>query len=231
MMEPRTSAGVREGVRSGVLAALAQDFELIGARTARRLVAAGLVGIGGAVGATLLISGHPFGHHPPWHVLVLSTVWSGLLVVSLSLAFLQIRTPTFPIGRSAAVGVLGLGLAGLCGFCCPDQHFLDWWTRTTPGIWAMDVGGLPASALCFGLMSSLGIGIAAVLLVFREQHRGPLAPILPATALFLLLLPGVALQSVETSLGVLVAWVLGTGIGSYAGVAVGLSLRSSLARR
>ena len=94
-MAESSRAEIREGVRSGILSALAQDFELIGARTVRRLFAAGLVGV-----ATLLISGHSFAHHPPWHVLILTTIWAGLLIVSLSLIFLRIRTPGLPIAPS-----------------------------------------------------------------------------------------------------------------------------------
>src|SRR3989304_7979579 len=89
-----TPPEVREGIRTGVLGALKRDFELRGGRTARLLVAAGVIGVAGAVGITLLVSGHPFGHHPPWHVVAVSAVWSALLVVSLALVFLQARTPS-----------------------------------------------------------------------------------------------------------------------------------------
>ena len=37
---------------------------------------------------TLLLSGHPYEHHPTWHVLLFSVVWSGLLVVMFALALL-----------------------------------------------------------------------------------------------------------------------------------------------
>jgi hypothetical protein len=47
--------------------------------------------------------------------------------------------------------------------------------------------------------------------------------------LLLLLTPGVALQSFGTSALVFVAWLLGTGAGAYAGVALGVAARKQLA--
>ncbi|HPG28712.1 MAG TPA: hypothetical protein PLW10_23980, partial [Myxococcota bacterium] len=55
-----TPPDLREGVRSGILASIKQDVERRGGRTARLLLAAGGVGVVGAVGIVLLISGHPF---------------------------------------------------------------------------------------------------------------------------------------------------------------------------
>jgi hypothetical protein len=217
-------------VRAGVLHALAQDFELIGARTLHRLLAAGVLGVVGALGITLLVSGHPFGRHPPWHVLIFSTIWAGLLIVSLSLVFLRIRTPSLPIGRSAAVGVLGLGLAGLCSVVCPDRHFLNWWNGTELGAWVMTWGNLPASALCFGLLTASFFGVVSGFLILRERGHGAWAWALPAGFLFLLLEPGVILQSVGTSPGAPVGWTIGSGAGSQVGVACGIVFRASLAR-
>ena len=59
MENQRTPHEVREGVRSGILSSIEHDVELRGGRTARLLVAAGLIGVAGAIGVTLLISGHP----------------------------------------------------------------------------------------------------------------------------------------------------------------------------
>jgi hypothetical protein len=140
------SREVREGVRSGILSSIQLDVEMRGGRTARLLVAAGVVGVVGAVGVTLLISGHPFGHHPPWHVAVISMVWTGLLVVGFAIAFLGVRTPALPLARSALVGILGLGLAGICGALCPDQHFLNWWSETGIGSLLTAAGGLVRAA-------------------------------------------------------------------------------------
>jgi hypothetical protein len=230
-MEQRSPAEIREGVRSGILSAIAQDFELIGARTVRRLFAAGLVGVAGAMGATLLISGHSFEHHPPWHVLILTTIWAGLLIISLSLIFLRIRTPGLPIAPAATVGVLGLGVAGLCSAICPDGHFLAWWGTTAPGAQVVASGGLLASALCFGLVTSAVFAAASAALVLKGGQGGAWAAILPAMALFLLLEPGVILQSVGTSFGEAIGWTLGTAIGCFAGVSGSMLLRSLFQRR
>ena len=228
MENEHTPPEVREGVRGGILASIRRDVELRGGRTARLLLAAGIVGVVGAIGATLLVSGHPFDHHPPWHVSVFSAVWAGLLVVSFAIAFLGVRTPSLPLARSASVGILGLGLAGICGAICPDQHFLDWWSTTGLGQPITNAGGLMLSALCFGLVTTVFFGAIAAFLILSDGRAPAVRPLLPAAALLLLLLPGVVLQSVDTSVGAFVGWLLGTAAGAYLGVAVGLKARSLL---
>lgn len=229
MGEERTPPEVREGVRTGILASIRQDVEQRGSRTARFLLAAGAVGVIGAIGATLLLSGHPYHHHPPWHVTVFTTVWAGLLFVSFAIALLQVRTPSLPLARSATVGILGLGLAGICGALCPDQHFLHWWSASTVGQPVTETTGLALSALCFGLVTTMVFGAAAAFAVLRARAR-PVGALLPAAVLAVLLAPGVALQSVGTSAGVFIGWLLGTGAGAYLGVAGAIRLRVFLAR-
>jgi hypothetical protein len=224
MSDEPTPPELHERVRSGILTALKRDMELRGARTARLLLAAGAIGVVGTIGLTLLLAVHPFGHHPAWHLVVLPPVWAGLLVVCLALAFLQVRTPSLPLARSASVAVLGLGLAGICGSACPDPHFLQWWSSTEIGSWLIETGGRGLSALCFGLVTSLVFG--AVSAALAASGRGSLLrPLLPAAMLLVLLSPGVALQSVDTSWGVSAAWLLGTAVGCYGGVASGVRLR------
>ncbi len=229
MGEERTPPEVREGVRTGILASIRQDVEQRGSRTARFLLAAGVVGVIGAIGATLLLSGHPYHHHPPWHVTAFTTVWAGLLFVSFAIALLQVRTPTLPLARSATVGILGLGLAGICGALCPDQHFLHWWSATSVGQALTETAGLALSALCFGFVTTLVFGAAAAFAVLRDPAR-PIGPLLPAAVLAVLLAPGVALQSVGTSAGVFIGWLLGSGAGAHLGVAGAIHVRALLAR-
>ena len=228
MENERTPAEVREGVRSGILSSIQHDVELRGGRTARLLLAAGVVGVVGAIGATLLVSGHPFGHHPPWHVAVFSTVWAGLLFVSFAMAFLEVRTPSLSLARSASVGLLGLGLAGICGAMCPDQHFLAWWSATDVGQPLTRVGGLALSALCFGFMTTLFFGAIAAFALLRDRAAGSVRPLLPAAVLFVLLAPGVALQSVGNPASVVAAWLLGSAAGAFLGVVGGIRARSAL---
>jgi hypothetical protein len=229
MADERTPPDVREGVRSGIYTALTRDVEMRGGRTARMLVAAGLVGVAGAVGLTLLVAGHPYGHHPSWHAVVFSAVWAGLLVVSLAIAFLRVRTPALPLARSASVGLLGLGVAGICGALCPDPHFLAWWSSTGVGGTLAERGGVALSALCFGLVASLFVAAVAAFLTLGDSRRAPIRPLLPAAMLLLLLGPGVALQSVGTSGGVFAGWLLGTAAGVYAGVEIGMRARARFA--
>lgn len=222
-----TPPDLRDGVRSGIVAAVERDAELRGFRTARLLVAAGAIGVLGALGMTRMLVDHPFGHHPQWHAVVFAAVWAGLLVVSLALVFLGVRTPSLPLARSAAIGILGLGLAGICSALCPDPHFLGWWLSTAAGGGLSAAGGLALSVLCFGLTSSLFFAVVAAF-VGLGRGRGAIRPLLPAATLVLLLSPGVALQSVDTSWAVLPSWLLGTAVGAYLGVATGIRLRGAL---
>jgi hypothetical protein len=226
--EQQTPRGLREEVRAGIVDSLRRDFELRGGHTARLLVVAGVVGVVGAVGATLLVAGHPFGHHAPWHVAAFSAVWAGLLVVTLAIVLLQVRTPSLPLARSASVGLIGLGIAGAFGAVCPDPHFLAWWSATRVGDQLAAIGGLATSALCFGLVTALFFGAAAAFLAISTARTGPVRPPLPAGMLLLLLAPGVALQCVGTSWSVLAGWLLGTALGAHTGVAAGIRLRSVL---
>jgi hypothetical protein len=228
MVGERIPPETREGVRSGILASIKQDVELRGGRTARLLLAAGIIGVAGAIGATLLISQHPFDHHPPWHLVVFSSIWAGLLIVSFALVFLEVRTPSLPLSRAALVGVLGLGLAGVCGALCPDQHFLQWWSGTDLGASTTWTGGPGLAAFCFGVVTTLFFGAVAAVLVLANRGRATTRPLLPAVALLLLLLPGIVLQSVDSSFGVFVGWLLGAALGAYVGVAAGIRVRNLL---
>lgn len=230
MESPEAPGEVREGVRAGIMSALARDAEMRGGRTARLLVAAGALGIFGAVGMIRMLSGHPYGHHPDSHVVVFSATWSGMLVVALALTFLRVRTPSLPLARAACVGVLGLGIAGLCSAFCPDQHFLDWWVSTAAGGELRALGGLPLSALCFGGVTTIVFGTAAAFAALGGRRRGPIRPLLPAAMLLALLAPGVALQAFGHSIAVVLAWLAGTALGAYAGVALGVAARARLAR-
>jgi hypothetical protein len=226
MSNEETPVGIREGVRTGIVGALARDTELRGGRTARLLITAGALGTFAAVGMMLLLSGHPYAHHPPSHLVVFSAIWSGVLVVALAIAFLEVRTPSLPLARAAWVGLVGLGIAGVCGALCPDQHFLGWWSTTPGGRGVASVGGLPLSALCFGLVTALVFGTGAAALVLGGRGNTSVGPLLPAGLLVLLLAPGIALQSYGTSWTMCVFWLLGTAAGAYLGVALGIAARA-----
>lgn len=228
MDEQQSPTDLREGVRSGIVGVLQRDVEQRGWRTARLLIVAGTIGVAGALGATLLVTKHPFGHHEPWHVAAFSTVWAGLLVVTLAIALLQVRTPTLPLARSASIGLIGLGIAGVCGLACPDPHFLAWWSSTPFGAEITSSAGLALSALCFGLVTTLVFGTISALLAIGASSSVRIRPLLPAAMLALLLLPGVALQSVGNSVGVLTGWMTGTAIGAYVGVALGTRLSAAI---
>jgi hypothetical protein len=228
MEEVRTPEAIREGVREALLTSLKQDFEMIGDRTARRLIAAGIAGVAGAIGMTFLVAGHHLGEHPPWVLSVFSAIWAGLLVVALALGLLGIRTPRLALGQAAMVGVIGLALASLCSFLCANQHFLVWWGDTAIGAWLRGTAGFSASTVCFGLMTGLFFGAASALMVFPKDRARQPKPLLPAAMILLLLAPGLIMQSLGSSFGVFLAWMAGTGIGAYLGVTAGLFARSLL---
>jgi hypothetical protein len=215
MTDGPTPPELRETTRSGILASLERDVELRGGRTATLLV----------------LSGHPFGHHPPWHVLVFSAVWVGLLVVNLALVFLRVRTPSLPLGRAAAIAVVGLGVAGVCGAACPDPHFLAWWSSTSPGAALQRAGGAALSAACFGLTGSFVIAALSALFALGGERGAPVRPLLPAAMLTLLLAPGIVLQSTGATPATGWGWLLASAGGAYAGVASAIRLRSMVARR
>jgi hypothetical protein len=187
MEDARTPDEIREGVREALLTSLARDYEMIGGRTARRLMVAGVGGTVGAVGMTLLVSGHHLGEHPPQHLSIFSSVWAGLLVVALALGLLGVRTPRLALGQAAIVGVVGLALAAFCSFLCANQHFLVWWGETAIGEWLLGIAGFRASTLCFGLLTSLFFGVVAALMVFPKERARQPKPLLPAAMIVVLL--------------------------------------------
>lgn len=228
MENERIPGEVREGVLDGILSSVERDTELRGGRTARLLIGAGAGGVIGAIGATHLISGHALDTHPPWHVAAFGTLWAGLLIVSFAMVLLRVRTPVLPLARSAAVGIVGLGLAGICGAACPDQHFLEWWSATAVGQPLTQAGGLALSALCFGFVTTLLFGAIAAFAVLSDRGPRVVGPLLPAVFLAVLLSPGVVLQSVGTSPVVFLAWLAATAAGAYLGVAGGIRARALL---
>jgi hypothetical protein len=229
--DERTSSELREGVRSGIVAALRHDLDLRGGRTARLLLLAGAIGVAGAIGATLLVANHPFDHHPTWHVATFSAVWAGLLIVASALVLLQIRTPALPLARAAAVGLIGLAIAGLCSVACPDAHFLTWWSTTSIGSLIDVWGGLGASTLCFGAVTTVFFAAAAALIAGDPSAHPPLRPLLPSLLLTVLLGPGVLLQSVGHPPSAFAGWLAGSAAGAYLGVATGIGLRALLRAR
>ena len=219
-----TPQHLREGVAQGILASIEKDVEHRGGLTAGRLIAAGVLGVLGTLGIMRLVVNHPMGHHPSWHVSVFGIVWSGLLIISLAVFFLKIRTPSLPLAEAAAVGVLGLGLAGICGAACSNQHFLHWWSDTSIGARLAGDLGPALSASCFGLVVTVFLGAVSALVLAASRRGRPIRPILPAAALFLLLVPGIVLQSHDESWRVFGAWLIGTGVGAYLGVFLGIRM-------
>lgn len=216
-----TPRAVREGVRQGIVDALAVDLDRTSARTAGLLAAAGLLGLAGAVGAVVLFSGHSLENGHGWHLALCAAAWAGLLVECFAVVLLQIRVRRIPLVQACALALLGLALAATMGLVCPDPHYLDWWESTGLGLLALHQGGRAASALCLGVCSGLLVGVGATLILTLRgiSFRSVL---LPGALLFLLLWPAVVLQSVDAPGAVFALWSLGLLTGSYGGVTLGL---------
>jgi len=190
---------------------------------------AGFAGVMAAAGATSLIAAHPFDHHPPWHATLASIAWAGMLVVAFAIVLLRIRTPGWPLAHAALVGLIGVGVAGLCGALCPDRHFLTWWSGTEAGRTIDGAVGSAAGVVCFGVITTLVIGSIAAFLPPppRTDDRSPW--IAATSTLVVLLLPAIVLQWFGQSAAILVGWIAGTIVGTGIGVAVGIKGRCALA--
>jgi hypothetical protein len=173
----------------------------------------------------LLVVTHPFDHHPSWHELVFSAVWTGLLVVSFCLMLLRVQTPEVPLGRAAAVGLVGLGLAGLCSLLCPDPHVMSWWLESRAGSAIAAQTSTWGSALCFGFATVFLFALAPATLWLPRSAPARLAA---SGLLTLLLAPAVLLESIGLPLPVFAAWMGASAVGSYAGVSSGVQLKELL---
>jgi hypothetical protein len=212
---------VREGVRRGILDALAQEIDRSSARVVARLAAAGALGVAGAVGSVALFSGDLLRNGHGWRLAVSAAAWAGILAACIAVVLLRIRTQRIPLDDVCALALLGLGLGAILGLACPDPHHLAWWRSTRIGDLTVVHGGLGAAAFCLGACSALLVGsAAAAILALRGagiRHRT-----LAGGLLFLILWPAVVLQSAEAPARVFAWWSVGLLAGSTAGVTVGL---------
>jgi len=212
---------LREGLRHGILDALALELDRTSARTVGRLAAAGALGIVGALGSVALFSGGLLanGQHG-WYVAVCAAAWAGFLVACSSVALLRIQAQRIPVTQACVLALVGLGLAALLALLCPDPHPLTWWNATWVGRLAVSLGGPGAGAFCPGACAALLIGAGArvVLAVCRVSFRGAA---LPAIFLALMLWPAVLLQTAVAPAAVVASGSAGLFAGCYAGVALG----------
>jgi outer membrane protein TolC len=217
---------LREGVREGILGALAEDRVRSGPPLARRLAAAGVAGLVGAVALTLLFAGDRTETEDGRRLAVCGALWSALLVVSFAFLLLRIRTERIRLDRAAALGLVGLALAATTMLLWHRPHVGRWWHSTALGAIAHGIAGDGGSLLCFGLCSALVLGFTATLLLMARGSRVEDA-LAPAASLAMLLGPVVLLQGAGASVPVLTAWGAGIALGSY----VGVRLAAALTRR
>jgi hypothetical protein len=219
----RATDDIREGVRQGVRDALAADVDRTSAGTAARLTAAGVLGLGAAAAVVTLFSRGSPEHVDRLQLALCAVAWSGVLVIAFALILLRVGSRRLPLADAATLGVLGLGLAALLTFVCPDPRIMEWWMTTPLGRVAEAKLGVGASALCLGLCTALVSGAGASLFfAFRGRTLGGVH--LPALLLFLMLWPAVVVQSLGGSASSFAAWSVGLAAGAWAGVALGLGI-------
>lgn len=227
--DDRSPAALREGVRRGIADALEREIDRRSTSTAVRLGLAGGGGIAVTLCALLCFAGRSSGMHSPWHLAVCGTLWAGLLVASLGAIALRVQPKTVPLRQTAEVGVIGLLLAALMGAACPEPGYLAWWLGTGLGAASAAVAGESGGALLLGLGAALAVGFGASLLV-SLRLPGMRGSLLPALHLFVLLWPGLLLQSHGYPASVLLAWSVGTILGAAAGIRAGIASASLLLR-
>ena len=217
---PEAREDLREGVRQGILDALGRDIDRSSASTAKRVAAAGALGIAGAVGSVALFSGDWLASGDSWHPTICAAAWAGILVACFDVVLLRIRLERFALAQACILALVGLGFAAFLALLCPGHHVLSWWSSTSPGNLAIAQGGPPASAFCLGACSALLVGAGARIalalrgLTFRDAA-------LPAILLALVLWPAVLLQTAVASAPTIASASAGLFAGCYAGVALG----------
>jgi len=233
MTEPRESAALeaaarREGVRLGVRDALSREVDRTSTETLLLIVAAGGLGLAAAVVAVELFARGAPGIDP-LHLAVCAAAWSSMLVIAFALVLLRVGSPRMPVAESALLALVGLGLAGVLGYVCPDPRILMWWMDTPIGRAAESALGFQASTLCMGLCLALiaGAGAAVLLAVRRGSDPGIH---LPALLLFVMIWPAVVVQSIDEPLVTFASWTLGLAIGAWLGVAAGAVARRAIQR-
>lgn len=239
-MEPRadthsphrltTPAAVREGVRQGVADAIGRELAEARFRTPARFTMAGVLGLASAVGASLQFEGGSVRDGSMWHVVVCWTAWAGLLVTCYAALLMRIRIGGPWGSQTAAIALIGLALAAVLGWLCPEPHYLAWWFGSALGAGALRLAGEPGGVLLLGTTSAAAIALVSSSIV-RPSGARP-TPVLPATLLFFLALwPAVALQCTATSIRVFVTWSVGLLLGSVVGVALGIRASQAIRRR
>jgi hypothetical protein len=221
---------LREGVRRGILDALALELDRTSARTARRLAAAGALGMAGAVGAVAVFSGRPLEDGNGWVPALCAAAWSALMVACFSVVLLGIRVQRIQLTQICVVALLGLGLAALLALLCPDRHHLAWWSSTRLGSPVVARGGPGPGAFCLGACSALLVGASATALL---ALRGVVfhGALLTGILLYLMLWPAVLLQSAEAPAPVFGWWSAGLFVGCIGGVKLGLCAAQRLQTR
>lgn len=218
-----TPGELREGVREGILDALAYDLDRTRSGITFRLALAGALGVAAAIGSMVLFSGGTLASDHGLHLAVCAAAWGGILVECFVVILLRIEGRRLSLGHATTLALIGFLLAAALGAFCPHPHYLAWWTETALGGAAARAGGPAWSAFC------LGICIAALVAVGASAIAGFRSPVprgrlLSAMLLFLLLWPAIILQSSGLPGSVFFGWTAGLAAGIVLGALAGTAI-------
>lgn len=218
---------IREGVRRGIRDALEGELDRTSARTARRLVTAGALGLFTTCAALVVFSRSAMEDLGAVPLALCAAAWSGLLVLAFTMVLLQVGSRRWPLAEAALLALVGFVLAAGTTVVCPHPQIMMQWVNAAIGWTGRPDSPHATSALCVGLCTALvtGSGAAAAL-----GLRGvPFGVHTSSIALFLLLWPSVFVQALGTDASTFAAGTIGVAVGAWTGVAAGTML-SRIAR-
>lgn len=222
---PSSPAAIRDGVRQGILEALRLDLERSARRVTIGLAGAGAIGVTAALCGVHVFGGHVLAGERAALATLCGVVWTGLLVVTIGLSILGIQFRRTSLAAAARLALLTLLGAALLLLSCPQRQALAWWLGTAPGKLAAAALGDPFSAFLLALAgTALVSGIASLLVVPRTKT--PMSLLGSATLLLLVLLPGLVLQAIGSSVPVALGFALGAAAGGVVGVGAALRVTS-----